>query len=295
MSATAPTIYQRPDLATLALIAFTVLAWASAFPAIRAGLHDFGPLQLGAARFVVAAVPAVVYLAVKRPPLPASGEIWRFVYGGVIFVALYTALLNVGEMTVSAGSASFIINVAPIIAAVLATIFLGERFPFVGWLGTAVSFGGIGLIALGEGKGLQVNIGALPILGAALCAASATIVQKPLFKRHAPLTVSASNMVIGAICLAPGLPSAFGQGATASPSGLVAVVYLGLVPGFIAYATWTMVLSRLPASRAINFMFAVPPTATVMGYLLLGEAPTRLGILGGLLALAGVLLVNVKR
>jgi drug/metabolite transporter (DMT)-like permease len=51
----------------------------------------------------------------------------------------------------------------------------------------------------------------------------------------------------------------------------------------------------MPASRAINFMFAVPPTATLMGFVLLGEVPTTLGILGGLLALAGVVLVNLRR
>jgi drug/metabolite transporter (DMT)-like permease len=42
-------------------------------------------------------------------------------------------------------------------------------------------------------------------------------------------------------------------------------------------------------------MFAVPPTATLMGFLLLGEAPTTLGMVGGVLALAGVVLVNLRR
>lgn len=295
MAVTAAPAPTRLDAGTVGLIVVTVLAWASAFPAIRAGLVDYGPLELGAARFALAAVPAAIYLLVTRPPLPARGELWRFAFGGAFFVALYTVLLNFGELTVTAGAASFIINVAPIITAILATIFLAERFTLRGWLGTALSFGGIGLIAVGEGDGLRLDLGALLILGAALCAALTTIVQKPLFKRHAPLGVSAWNMVIGALCLAPGLPSALAQTAAASPSGLAAALYLGLVPSLLAYATWTVVLSRLPASRAINFMFAVPPTATLMGFLALGEIPTTLGIIGGLLALAGVVLVNVKR
>ena len=298
MSAATATAYAAPaklDPATAALIAVTVAAWASAFPAIRVGLLDYGPLELGAARFAVAAVPAALYLAVVRPPLPRLSEAWRFAVGGALFVALYTLLLNIGELTVTAGAAAFIINVAPIITAVLATVFLGERFPLQAWLGTAISFAGIGLIAFGEGSGLELNTGALLILGSALCASLATVVQKPLFARHKPLAVSSWNMVLGAICLAPGLPAALGQTAAASPTGLVSVVYLGLVPSFLGYATWTVVLSRLPASRAINFMFAVPPTATLMGFLLLGEIPTTLGIVGGLLALAGVVLVNVRR
>jgi drug/metabolite transporter (DMT)-like permease len=295
MAVTSPAAPLRLDAGTTGLIAFTVVAWASAFPAIRAGLEDYGPLELGSARFAVAAIPAILYLLATRPPLPRLGEAWRFAYGGVFFVAAYTVLLNFGELTVTAGAASFIINVAPIIAAVLAMVFLSERLSLRAWAGTALSFSGIGLIALGEGDGLELNFGAILILAAAFCAASATIVQKPLFARHHPLAVSAWNMVIGAVCLLPGLPSALAQSASATPAGLVSAIYLGIVPSLLAYGTWTLVLARMPASRAINFMFAVPPTATVMGFLLLGEAPTTLGMVGGVLALAGVVLVNLRR
>ena len=83
--------------------------------------------------------------------MPTWSEAWRFAYGGVVFVAIYTTLLNFGELTVSAGAASFIINVAPIFTAIMAMLFLGERFSRLAWAGTLVSFAGIGLIALGEG------------------------------------------------------------------------------------------------------------------------------------------------
>lgn len=280
---------------TLAAIVVTILAWASAFPAIRAGLAGFGPLELGAMRFAIAAIPAGIYLLITRPPLPRWGEAWRFVTGGLFFVALYTALLNMGEQTVSAGAASFIINVNPIITAALAMALLGERFRLWAWIGTAVSFLGIGLIALGEGDALRIDAGALLVLGAALCNSITAVAQKPLLVRHKPLTVSAWNMVIGALILAPALPSGLAQAGAASADALFAAIYLGVVPSLIAYATWTIVLSRLPAGRASNFMYCVPPVATLMGFLWLGETPSLVGILGGLLALGGVALVNLKR
>ncbi len=56
-----------------------------------------------------------------------------------------------------------------------------------------------------------------------------------------------------------------------------------------------MALSRLPASRATNFLFCVPPVATLIGYVWLGEVPTLVSVLGGLLALGGVIIVNLKR
>ena len=115
--------------------------------------------------------------------------------------------------------------------------------------------------------------------------AAIDVVQKPLFARHKPLTVSAWNMVIGAVLLAPFLPSALAQGQVASTEGLVAAIYLGVVPSLIAYASWNIVLSRLPASRASNFMYCVPPVATLMGFAWLDEAPSLLSLVGGSRAL----------
>lgn len=283
------------DSVTITAVLVTILAWASAFPAIRAGLESFGPIELGALRFAIAAIPAALFLIIMRPGWPSASDFLRLAAGGILFVAFYTALLNMGEMTVSAGAASFIINTNPIMTAGLAILVLGERFTARAWAGTAVSFVGIGLIAFGEGEGMRLDIGALLILGAALCNSVTTVVQKPLFTRHKPLTVSAWNMVIGALALLPWLPNAASEFSVASPAGIQAAVYLGLVPSLVAYGTWSVALSRLPASRASNFMYCVPPVATLLGFLWLGEVPTLLGAIGGVLALIGVAVVNWRR
>jgi len=295
MALSTPTAGNRADPVATVAIVVTIFAWASAFPAIRAGLEAFGPLELGAVRFAIAAVPAAIYLAVTRPKLPETNELWRFGFGGFGFVALYTALLNYGELTVSAGAASFIINVSPILTALFATAFLNERFSIIAWGGTLLSFAGIGIIALGEGDGLHFDAGALLILGAAFVTSANAIIQKPLFVRHNPLGVSAWNMVIGALALAPFLPSGLEQAALADAHGLFAAVYLGIVPSLIAYASWAVALSRLPASRASNFLYCVPPVATLMGFFWLGEMPGLFGIVGGALALVGVAIVNLRR
>jgi drug/metabolite transporter (DMT)-like permease len=283
------------DITAIAAVIATILIWASAFPAIRAGLQAFGPVELGAARFAIAGIPAALYLLITRPGWPERGEIWRIVTGGVFFVALYTVLLNVGEQTVSAGAASFIININPIITAIFAVLLLNETFSSRAWLGTLISFAGIGLIALGEGDGLRVDIGALFVLGAALCNTITTISQKPLYKRHRPVTVAAWNIVIGALILSPAMPAAAMQIPHASSQALFAVIYLGLGPSMIAYATYSIMLAKFPASRASNFLYSVPPISTLLGFLWLGEMPSLIAIAGGAMALIGVIVVNLTK
>ncbi|MBK1865058.1 DMT family transporter [Aestuariivirga sp. YIM B02566] len=283
------------DAAAIGSVVITILIWASAFPAIRAGLASFGPIELGALRFAIAGVPAALYLLITRPGWPKGGEVWRILTGGIFFVALYTVLLNIGEQTVSAGPASFIINVNPIITAIFAMLLLNETFGRWAWVGTAVSFAGIGLIAFGEGEGLSLNMGALFIFGAALCNTVTTIAQKPLFKTHKPVTVAAWNIVIGTLILMPAMPSALAQIPAASNEAIFSVIYLGIGPSMIAYATYSIMLSKFPASRASNFLYSVPPISTLLGFLWLGEVPGLLAILGGLMALAGVVMVNIAK
>lgn len=283
------------DPLLLFTIPFTVVAWASSFPAIRAGLTGFGALEMAALRFAIAGIPAALFLIVMRVGLPERADIWRFLTGGIVFIALYAILLNLGQRVVPAGAASFIINTNPIMTAALAMLILRERFSLTAWLGTALAFAGIGVIALGNGLDLNIGVSVLLILGAAFCNAITTVVQKPLFARHKPLTVAAWNMALGGLALTPFLPGALTQLPHAPAQAVWSVLWLAIVSSIVAYGTWAITLSRLPAARAANFQYCVPPTAMLISFLWLGEMPTALGFLGGVMALGGVVIVNLKR
>jgi drug/metabolite transporter (DMT)-like permease len=72
----------------------------------------------------------------------------------------------------------------------------------------------------------------------------------------------------------------------------LAVIYLGVGPAALAYVTWAVVLSRLPASRASSILFVVPVIAFLVGWVWLGETPTLNDLAGGVLAMGGVAVVN---
>lgn len=282
----------RQSLVAAGAVAFTIASWASAFPFIRIGLHGLTPLQLAASRFATAAVLIVAWLLWRRPRRPTKRDALRFLLCGLLGIALYNALLNTGEQTVSAGAASFIVNTLPIFTALLAAVFLGERFNRWGWLGSLVSLAGIAVIARGQPGGLVLGAGSTLILGAALCSASYFVLQRRLIPVYGALTCTAYTLLAGALLLTPWLPGALtALGGDASRDTVWAVVMLGVFPAALGYATWTFALGYFGAARAASFLYLTPAVATALSIALTGERPGIDTVLGGLLAIAGVVFV----
>jgi drug/metabolite transporter (DMT)-like permease len=279
-----------PVLAAAA-VAVTVLSWASAFPFIRVALQGLPPMQLAAARFATAAILVAGWLAYRRPKLPSTVHLVRFGLCGLIGIALYNALLNTGEMTVAAGAASFIVNTLPIFTALLAKIFLGERFNRWAWFGSFFSLAGIGLIAHGQPGGLAPGAGASMILGAALCAASYFVLQRRLIPVYGALACTAYTLLAGALLLSPWLPAAIESLSVAPTGTLRAVLILGIFPAAIGYATWTFALGYFGATRAANFLYLTPAVAMGLSVVMTGEQPGVVTLLGGLMAIGGVVFV----
>ncbi|WP_133646416.1 DMT family transporter [Paraburkholderia flava] len=292
---TSTLLRRRPaSLAAIGAVAFTVLSWASAFPFIRIGLQGLAPLQLAAARFATAAVLIVVWLVVQRPKRPTLRHAGLFVLCGFFGIALYNALLNTGELTVAAGAASFIVNTLPIFTAVLATIFLGERFNRWGWAGSLFSLAGIGLIASGQPGGLALGAGASLVLGAAMCSALYFVLQRRLIPVYGPLACTAYTLLAGAVLLSPWLPGALHALSTASHETWFAVLELGIFPAALGYATWTIALGHFGAARASNFLYLTPAVAMLLSIGMTSERPGVSTLIGGLMAIGGVVFVALR-
>jgi drug/metabolite transporter (DMT)-like permease len=267
--------------------------WASAYAGIRVGLRSYSPAHLALFRFLVASLVLAIYVSVNNFRLARLRDVPRLVLTGIFGITLYNLLLNSGEVSVSAGVSSLLISSAPIWIALMSTFMLGERLTLWGWGGVFISFIGVAMIAAGEGNGLHFSTRALLLAFAALSSAAYIVMQKQLLKTYTALEVTTYAIWFGTLLLIP-----FGRGLifsihTAPISSTLAVVYLGIFPAAIAFTAYAYAISHGPVNRISSFLYLVPVLAIGIAWVWLGEVPRMMSLLGGGVALAGVVIVNV--
>ena len=288
-----PPAAARTDVAALAAGLVTVTLWGSAFVAIRDAGQTLSPGSLALGRLLVSLVVLGVAASIWREPLPERRELLGIAAFGVLFLGVYSVTLNEAERRVDAGTAAMLINVGPILIAILAGVFLREGFPRWLFSGCAVAFSGCVLIGLASSQsGSHAGLGIALLIVAAFAYAAAVVIQKPVLARVSPLQVTWLGCAAGTVVCLPFAPTLVGELDAAGVTAIGWMVYLGVAPTALGFATWAYALQRMSAGRLASLAYLIPVVAILLGWALLGETPPRLAAVGGALCLAGVYLAR---
>lgn len=271
----------------------TMVLWASAFIGIRAvGEHyDPGPQALG--RLSIGALALGLVATRMRIRLPRGRALWLVLTYGALWFGVYTMLVNAAEQHLDAGTTALLINVGPIVIAVLAGLFLGEGFPRTLVAGLAVAFAGVSVIAVATSTGRHDTAGVLLALAAAGLYAIGVLLQKQALPHTDPFSATFLGCAVGAVVCLPFAGELVHEAAAAPLSATWGIVYLGVFPTAIAFSTWAYALARTSAGKLSASSYLVPALAVLMSWLVLSEVPTLLALGGGALCLAGVAITRL--
>ncbi len=283
---------------TLALAAALVVVcfWASAFVGIRSLRHALSPGALALGRLLIGSLVLGLLVGLRGERLPSQASLRASAPGllaaGGLWFALYNVALNAGERRLDAGTAAMLVNVGPVLIAVLAGLLLGEGFPRKLLLGCAIAFAGVVTIALASSSGHASTIGTLLCLTAAVAYAAGVVGQKTVLTRISGLQTTFLCCLIGVILCLPAAPALVRGLEHARGSTIAWLLYLGVCPTAVAFALWAFALARTTAGRLGSTTYLVPPLSVLLGWAILDETPAGLALAGGAVCLAGVVVAR---
>ncbi|NUR05622.1 MAG: DMT family transporter [Nocardioidaceae bacterium] len=276
-------------------VGVTLLFWSSAFVAIRHLGPSFSPGSLSLGRLLVGSVALGVMVALRGFRVPRRRDWPGLVTIGVLWFGVYNVALNAGEHRVDAGTAAMLIQLSPVLVAVLAAVFLKERATLALGIGLVVAFAGVVLIATStSGSGRYDPLGVVLCLVSAAAYAVSLTVQKPLVSRLSGVEVTWIACTVGVLTCLPFAGDLVHDVSGASAADIGWVVFLGLFPTAIAFSTYAYALSHMSAGNLSVTTYLVPPITVLLSWALLSEVPPAMAYVGGALCLVGVALARRK-
>ncbi len=283
------------------LVLFCVMPiWAAGFSVVKFALQEIGPLAFAAVRFLTSALLLLIWVLIAEGKPVIRREDWlRVSLLGLAQVGVYQIFFTVGLKYTTASNSSLLLGTIPVWTAIIAIAWRQERITPFQILGILLSFAGSALvIAAGNGNlalAWENFRGDILTVMAAILAAAAAVMSKPLLRRYSALRLMSISMISGSLFLLPfGLPEMVAQDwAQVSLGAWLALSYNIVLAGVLVWVIYFRSIGEIGATGTAVYNTLIPPMAVLVAILTLGERFTPWQALGAAVVLGGVMLTRL--
>lgn len=272
---------------------YLAAAWGGSFLFMRASAPVFGAVPL---IFIRVALAGLILL----PLMGARGlRIWRdnwqrIAIVGSLITAIPFCMLSWATLSLSAGTTSVLNATTPLMAALWAIPLIGEKMTVRRVLGLSMGLFGVLILTLGQGKGFHLQDALLPVaasLFATACYGWSTHMSRIWLAHVPPLVMSCAGLLSGALLLAP-LAWWLWPNHAIPNSAWGMALGLAIISTAIAYLVFYRLIVLWGATKTTAVVYLVPVFGMLWGRLFLNEPITLTMIVGGLVIVAGVVVLN---
>ena len=273
-----------------AMLLGTVLLWALNITVTKYMLeHGWAPLAYGTIRYFAAISLFWAFTYWRERSFRIDRADLKLVLLAALMIFLNQLCFVYGVKLVHASTVALLLGTTPIFIGLLSLAFRLEWLPSAFWIGAAITFSGVVLIALANGRVGSNLTGTLIALATALTWACYSITIAPLMRRYSPFRISAVVLAVGWVPLAlVSIPQLGEQHFAFGWKVWLGFGYAVIGPLFLTNILWFTAIDRVGASRASLFANMQPFFAVMFALVLLNESLHTLEIAGGLLIFAGI-------
>jgi drug/metabolite transporter (DMT)-like permease len=253
------------------------------------------PLAYGTIRYFVAILLFWAFTYYRERSFRIERKDFWLVGLAAFFIFLNQLCFVYGIKLVHASTVALLLGVTPIFIGLISLALRLEHLGGAFWIGAAITFGGVGLIAAANGSVGSSLKGTLLAIATALTWAFYTVTIAPLMRRYSPYRISALVLAIGWVPLAfVSVPQIRDQQFEFGWKVWLGFGYAVAGPLFLTNILWFTAIDRVGPSRASLFVNLQPFFAVLFALVLLSEHLNRWEIVGAVAIGAGIALERLR-
>jgi drug/metabolite transporter (DMT)-like permease len=289
-----PSFFQSRGFEAL-LAWYFVTVWGSGFVATRIGLQYAAPFTFLTLRFLFGLACLVPILLITQPRFPGSrAELGHVVAAGLLMHAIHLGGSHYTQyLGMSAGITALILSVQPLITALIAVRWMGERLAVRQWAGVAIGLAGVALIVWHKVDVREATLGSLVAVTVSLAGVTTGTLYQRVFCPLVDLRSAAFVQFAATVAvLAPLAWLTEGFAVTWAWPMLGSIAFLVIGASILAVSALHTLMRRGQATRVTSLIYLTPIFAVGMELAMFGVVPSALSVAGIVVTCLGVGLVS---